>query len=543
MNLRKICAAVLVLCLAIPAVSAKGAQVQDDIELKIGIYYGSSARDSVGLSAADGFTYTSETDDGGQKILFSDSGASVEAAKNNSYGIKISNGYASVEAAQADAANFSGAAAAYVNGEVCLFIPGFSDAEQAQIHVASTLLGSRKAEVMNPDSNSVLIKKDGAVYFAYSMQNEFLALRPLNEQNITIGERTYRGGAMLKRTSASDMTVINLVRMEPYLVSVLGMEIDPKWNLEAVKAQAVASKGFALTNINKYKKYGFNLDTTTNSQVYRGVAAEQERSWQAVGETMGVVALYDGKPAATYFFSSSGGQTEDAAVVWGGDPIPYLKGVADPYEQEANGCYHTWQQAFTAAEIKQKLSASGIDVGEVTGIAVSERTANGRAGTVTVTGTLGETTLSGTSARSVFGLRSTNFSIYTQNGESGIPKPEEQAGKVPVLTADGIATITLNGSSALTKNIMGTVGSRASVITKDGIQTLNPSQDSQSPQDSQSSQGSGDRPSFTGDFLFDGGGYGHGVGMSQWGAKFMADAGYTYKQILQHYMPGIEFTK
>jgi stage II sporulation protein D len=539
MKMEKLCAAVLAVCLALP-VSATAANVQDDIELKIGIYYGGTAKDSVTLSAADGFSYVSETDAGEQNVLFTDSSNSVIAEKNNSYGIRITNSYADIEAAQADAVNISGASAAYVNGQACLFIPGFPNIEQAQLTIASTSYGSRKAEAVNPDAGSVVVKKDGIVFFTYSMPNEFLALRPLNEQTITIGERAYRGGAMLKRTSVSDMTVINLVRMEPYLVSVLGMEIDPKWNLEAVKAQAVASKGFALTNINKYKKYGFHLDTTTNSQVYRGVAAEQERSWQAVRETMGVVALYDGKPAATYFFSSSGGRTEDAAVVWGGDSIPYLKGVEDPYEQDANGCYHTWQLAFTATEAKQKLSSSGIDVGEVTGIAVTERTANGRAGKVLVTGTLGETSLSGTSARAVFSLKSTNFSIYNQDGESGVPKPDQKpdSGTVSVLTANGMETIALDGANALTKNIMGTVGKQAEVITKDGIETLVPS-----AQGTGNLQEGGNPPSFTGDFLFDGGGYGHGVGMSQWGAKFMADAGFTYKQILQHYMPGIEFTK
>ena len=533
MNWKKICGAVLAFCLALP-VSAAAAENLDDIELKIGIYYGSTAKDSVTLSAADGFAYYSETDEGAQTLLFTDSTASVEAVRNDTYGIKITNGYSSVEAAQADAGNITGSAAAYVEGEACLLVTGFSDAEQAQIHLASASLGGRTAEVVNPDSNSVLIQKDGATLFAYSMPEEYLALRPLNEQNITIGERVYRGGAMLKRTSVSDMTVINLVHMEPYLVSVLGAEIDPDWNIEAVKAQAVASKGFALTNINKYQRYGFNLDTTTNSQVYRGVSAEHERAWQTVRETMGVIALYDGEPAQTYFFASSGGQTEDASVVWGGDSIPYLKGVADPYEQDANGSYHTWQQAFTADEVEQKLAASGIEVGDVTSVAVTERTANGRAGEVTVTGTLGETTLSGTSARSVFGLRSTNFTIYTQQGESGVSKPEEQSGTVSVLTADGTETISLDGANALTKNIMGILEGQAEAITKDGVQTV---------ASGQTDSGQEGVPEFTGDFLFDGGGYGHGVGMSQWGAKFMADAGFTYQQILQHYMPGIEFTK
>ena len=112
---------------------------------------------------------------------------------------------------------------------------------------------------------------------------------------------------------------------------VVGDESPPSWPLEALKAQAVAARTYALTTMKPTA--GFDVYPDTRSQVYGGVAAEEASTDAAVAQTSGEVVTYNGQPVVTYFFSTSGGRTENVEnTPLGNEPRPWLKSVDDPYD-------------------------------------------------------------------------------------------------------------------------------------------------------------------------------------------------------------------
>ena len=261
-----------------------------------------------------------------------------------------------------------------------------------------------------------------------------------------------------KRENGGNITVINVIDVESYLYSVVGKEMSPSWNIEALKAQAVCARTYAMKNLGKYKSYGFDLCTTQASQVYDGVIAEYPSTIRAVRETAFQVVRYEGKPCEVFYFSSSGGVTESVENVWG-TPYPYLKSVEDPYENPAEASKSSWSVKFTKEELKIKLAAKDVNIGDILDIKVTEAAPSGRATALTFYGTEGEWTAVRDKTRTTLSLNSQNYIII----------PEED-----------------------------------------------------------------------GTFTFDGKGWGHGIGMSQWGAKGMADQGFTYSEILNWYFTDVE---
>jgi stage II sporulation protein D len=227
--------------------------------------------------------------------------------------------------------------------------------------------------------------------------------------------RPYRG--QIQVTVVGDkLQAVNVVGLEPYLQGVVPAEMPHTWADEALKAQAVAARSYALASL---KTGTFDLYPDTRSQVYRGVAGETPETTAAVQATAGQVVLYAGRPAKTYFFSTSGGRTMSAADAWG-TPIPYLVSVPDPYDTLSP--YHDWGPlAFTAAKLGKALHALGrpVDV-------QVEANSSGRVADVTVIGANGESTATGAAVRKALGLRSTWFSV-------GVVSLSPPAGTGPVV--------------------------------------------------------------------------------------------------------------
>jgi stage II sporulation protein D len=173
------------------------------------------------------------------------------------------------------------------------------------------------------------------------------------------------------------------------------------WPLEALKAQAVAARSYALANL---AGGSFDLYSDVRSQAYGGVATETPEARAAVDATAGKVLLFDGTVADTFFYASSGGRTADATDLWGEKPVPYLVSVPDPYDTLSP--YHDWGPvAVTAAAAGKALHVAALeDLQPQIG-------ASGRARTVVATGALGETEVTGAVFRRALGLRSTWVSI------------------------------------------------------------------------------------------------------------------------------------
>jgi len=217
-------------------------------------------------------------------------------------------------------------------------------------------------------------------------------------QPIEVGGRPYRGRIVVS-AAGNRVQVVDAVALEAYVKGVVAAEMPPTWPAQALEAQAVATRSYALANLTAGR--GFDLYADTRSQVYGGVAAETAASNAAVDATKGQIVTYGGKVADTLFFSSSGGRTGSALEELG-TSVPYLVPVADPYD--AASPYHDWGPVlFDAAAVAKrlKLSAPLADVQVDTG-------STGRARDVTLVAADGsQRVLAGAQFRVALGLRST----------------------------------------------------------------------------------------------------------------------------------------
>ena len=185
---------------------------------------------------------------------------------------------------------------------------------------------------------------------------------------------------------------------------VVAKESPPSWPLEALKAQAVAARSYALAS--PVRGAGFDQYPDTRSQVYGGAKAETTRTNQAVAETASQVVTYQGKVAQTFFFSTSGGHTENNENVFiGGTPQPYLRGVPDPYEAEAGSSYFKWTRKFSNASMRAKLG--GRVKGKLRNIVVVSRGVSPRIVKAQLVGSGGTSEISGPDLKSALGLPDT----------------------------------------------------------------------------------------------------------------------------------------
>ena len=314
---------------------------------------------------------------------------------------------------------------------------------------------------------------------------------------------------------------INYINMEKYLYGVVPREMGSNFPLEALKAQAVVARSFAYANINKHIGEGFNLCNTTDCQVYGGFDNEKESTTQAVIETFGEFVTYNGDIIETPYHSTSGGYTESSKNIWGGN-LPYLVATEDSFS--LNSPNSSWFYEISAAELQTKLASAGINVGELQDITLLDTTESNRVQNIKIKGTSGEKIISGNQFRNIIGatsLKSTLFSV-NKNGNQG-------SSKVYVIDGNSFYPETIDINSAYI--IDGTEykgvnrGTVSRAISNDRTSSIGSTYSSKPLS-----------------FGFDGKGYGHGFGMSQYGAMEMAKQGYNYEEIIKHYYRGVEIT-
>lgn len=328
---------------------------------------------------------------------------------------------------------------------------------------------------------------------------------------IQINGKTYRGLGEVGFNSKGTLAGINELPIEEYLYGVVPRELPPVpyGEVEAQKSQAVAARTYAMSNLGKRSADGYDLLPTTSDQVYGGFGAEHPVSNQAVDETRGIVATYDGKLITAVFNSTSGGYSANNEDIWNSEAVPYLRGVPDAergtaiehvpslevfknhsnskslraaaegdYESDWSR-YHRWNFEWTSEEISNVLSTYyNKEVGKVHEINVLQRSNSGRVleiEFVTDAGNLYEK-----KDRVRWALKYIN----ANRGQS-----------VLLSTLFFIEPVVDNNTKEVT-----------------GFKTY-------------------------------GGGWGHGVGLSQTGAMGMAVKGYTFDEILKHYYQGIELEK
>lgn len=336
-----------------------------------------------------------------------------------------------------------------------------------------------------------------------------LAFSP-NNGVVGIDGTSYRGGVELIPTPEASLTVINFVNINNYIASVVGREMSPSWHIEALKAQAVCARSYIISTWNKHSSLGFNLCATQDCQVYSGISGESEKTIQAADHTKDQILTYNGKVASTLYSSSNGGSSAHSKYVWGND-VPYLTAKEDIYENPSETTHSPWQVTLTNAEIKAKLAEKEIDIGDVYDMEVTGADEFGRTYKVTIYGTKGSHDLVNDKTRTFFGLRSQKYTITTTTSNTA-----------KLFALGSINTSIISSYNCITPSGTKTAPSIVYVQTASGIKSYTTRNTSVAP----------------GTYALNGSGWGHGLGMSQWGAKAMADSGFAYTDILNFYYTG-----
>jgi stage II sporulation protein D len=274
---------------------------------------------------------------------------------------------------------------------------------------------------------------------------------------IVIDGRRFRGNLELIKKD-SGLVVVNHIELEDYIRGILYHEASHYWPMEALEAQAIVSRSYAVYEMQENKLRDFDLTSDTYSQVYGGSTSERERTNKAVDLTLGKIIMYRGEVIPAYFHATCGGHTEDASMLWNINLAP-LKGVVCDFCKDSP--HFNWHYVLTLKEIEQSLSAAGVKIKNLKDIAILGKDNSGRITDLNLVSPEKELKISAKDFRNIIGpniIRSTNFTIN------------------------------------IVKN----------------------------------------------DVVFEGFGWGHGVGLCQWGAYFMAKQGYTIEQILQYYYPGTD---
>lgn len=527
---------------ALSAVSAS-AVVNDTV--KVGLRYGSSGMFSANLENAVGggyeFGYYDDHRDfvslgwteeiavsmtAAGSIYMNSSGVyspSVPAGSYRTMGpwhVQIS-GFRSFDDALDAAGDYDQAYPAWISGEYVVRAGCFASKGDAR----DAMDGMGGDEVVQSSGAGVMVtvSKTTEVLFEFDSQGALsLAVEPQagREDAVTwFRSNKYYGGFEYPRTTGGDLSVVNVVGVEEYVKGVLPHEMGGDWPLAALEAQAVCARTYVQRSSKHLSAYGFDVCAATDCQVYSGLVGATGRTDEAVENTAGECVYYNGALAETVYHASDGGATEDAANVWGSD-VPYLKGKADPYEGMISIPSYSYSVTYTAAELTWVLQNSGYSIGTVQDVYVSERTALGNVYKVTFVDNAGKSlTVKGDAARMAFysttygkNVRSLRFEINGGSGGGG------------GYYVNGSVLQSLEGASVLSgAGVAGKLsGGNAYVITSSGTEAL-------------PAAGSGGKTGGSGSFTITGTGNGHNVGLSQYGARAMAEQGFDYMDILEFY--------
>lgn len=277
---------------------------------------------------------------------------------------------------------------------------------------------------------------------------------------ITVNDRMFRGEIQFIRDKDVNLAVINRIALEPYVKGILYHEASHYWPMEALKAQAIVSRTYALYQMEEKKARDYDVTSDIYSQVYGGKTSERYRTNRAVEETKGKILIYQGKVFPAYFSATCAGHTEASSALWKIDILP-LKGVVCGFCKDSP--HFNWHYVLTLDEIQERLAQGGIETGRIKDLAISGRNDSGRVKDLKIITADKEMTVAVKDFRNIIGvniIRSTRFTV--------------------------------------------------SVIGQDAV--------------------------------FEGAGWGHGVGLCQWGAYFMAKQGRTHDEILTYYYPGSQIT-
>ena len=290
-------------------------------------------------------------------------------------------------------------------------------------------------------------------------QSGLFWIEPTNKGYVYIGDRWFRGRTLVVPTG-NGLTAVNWVDLEEYLYSVIGGEMNSSWPEEALKAQAIAARTYALYERERQRRNPvYDLgDSPDRWQIYKGVSSESPKTYNAADQTAGQILTYNNQIILSVFHACSGGHTENVEDVWS-TRVPYLRAVPDfdqkIKDQKIKEC--NWTKTFTPGEISARISG----IGNVKEMIIENVSPFRSVKTLKIIGNKGTKILQGEEVRTALKINSTRF-----------------------------------------------------IVNKDA----------------------------NGSFILQGLGFGHGLGMSQWGAYELAKRGANHLQILGYYYQGVALT-
>ena len=362
-------------------------------------------------------------------------------------------------------------------------IPGvLEDVPEIILNIKSLVLNSHskitktiylkadKISVHNPDrvltegpflSEIVSGTKNGILFGKREMKTDGISIKVEHDGNIYVDGRRFRGSVEIIGKENGKLMVVNYLPLDEYLYGVLYQEVSHRWPMEALKAQAIIARTFALYQIRQNKTQPYDLRNDIYSQVYGGRTSEKWSTTAAVNKTKGQILTYQGDIFPTYYHATCGGYTEDATNLWNID-LPPLKGV--PCDFCSNSPHYRWKKEISFSVLENKLKENGYKLGHIISVAVLSKNRSGRVDKVEIKDDSDNSVvLTGKDFRQILGpndVRSTKLDLSMRSG----------------------------------------------AIVLDGL------------------------------------GWGHGVGMCQWGAYNMARKGKKADEILKYYYPGSELS-
>lgn len=320
---------------------------------------------------------------------------------------------------------------------------------------------SRGKNILSRGKNlrtTVTSYKDGILIGGKTFNTDKVLISTNDLDVIIINGRTFRGNIQFIKNKNNKLSVINHIDLEDYIKGILYHETSHYWPEEALKAQAIVCRTYAVYQMQENKSKDYDVTSDIYSQVYGGRTSERDRTNRAVDETRGLILTYKDKVFPTYFHATCAGHTEDASLLWDINIVP-LKGVVCNFCKESP--HFSWHYVLSSLEIKDKLIKAAYKISDINNIIILGKDNSGRNTELKIISANRDLKISAKDFRNIIGpniIRSTNFNV--------------------------------------------------NIINHDAV--------------------------------FVGFGWGHGVGLCQWGAYFMAKQGYKYEDILKYYYPGSE---
>jgi len=383
--------------------------------------------------------------------------------------------------------------------------------------------------------------------------------------------------------SGGSLTVVNVVPIEQYLYGVVPGEMPSNWPMEALKAQAVAARTYAFRCLGQYPSLPFDVYDTTMDQVFGGTESEVASTTRAVQETQGMLCAYNGTPIKAYYHAASGGWTAEGEDVFRGD-LPYCRPVPS-----RDSTIYRWTYPITPSSLASKLRTAGHDVGTISRVWIHVYSEDGRAEKLKIVNSRGVLLITGRQLRRALGASNIKSMYFTVEGQPApeIPDvtaygPAENAQLVcdpaelysttnPHVTVPAAVAVSLEHPMVLTADGI-SEAEELNVLGADGLIEFD--QDfgwateatrvrnlddgwierffslasdvvsfrASEPEIVNDPGGNVGNPQ-DGKFVFVGHGNGHGVGMSQYGAKSLSESGYSYDRILVYFYVGTEVKK